>query len=193
MNLQYPLILASNSPRRKQLLAQAGFEFTVQTFPVEENYPATMPVADIAGYLAAKKADAFQGNITNQLVLTADTTVLVDDDMFAKPANEAEAAAMLRRLSGRSHLVMTGICLMDQGVKTVQADTTEVVFRTLTEAEITHYVQTYKPYDKAGAYAIQEWIGMVGITKIVGSHFNVVGLPLHLVYAMLTPYMQQKH
>jgi len=191
MNLQYPLILASNSPRRQQLLADAGFDFTVQTYPVEETYPPSLPVEDIAGYLAAKKADAFAGNITNELVLTADTTVVVDNDMFAKPANATEATAMLSRLSGRSHQVITGVCLVHQGKKTVQADITEVVFRALTIDEITHYVRTYKPYDKAGAYAIQEWIGMVGITKIVGSYYNVVGLPLHVVYDLLSHHRQR--
>ena len=187
--LSHPLILASNSPRRQQLLRELGFDFTVQVRPTDELFPADMPPAKVAGFLAQHKAEQFQHNLGNGLVLCADTIVVVDNEILNKPANEAEAEAMLRKLSGRTHEVITGICLLSSdGFQTV-SDVARVEFKTLTDSEINYYIQYYRPFDKAGAYGIQEWIGMAGITRIEGSFYTIMGLPLHLVYQLLQPFM----
>lgn len=186
MNLPFPLILASKSPRRQQLLTNLGVEFSIKTKEVPEDYPATLPKTVIAKYLAEKKAKAFQPELTkNEVVLTADTTVILDNELLEKPQHGLEARGMLQALSGRKHQVMTGVCLASSDRLTSFDDTTFVTFRELTASEIDHYIDQFQPFDKAGAYGIQEWIGMIGIEKIEGNYFTVMGLPTHLVYAHL--------
>lgn len=189
INLSHPLVLASNSPRRQQLLREMGVEFTVQVRPTDELFPADMPVSDVAGYLAQHKAEQFAHDLGDKLILCADTVVVVDDTILNKPANAAEAREMLQLLSGRSHQVITGVCLLSpQGYQTL-SDVAHVAFKTLSESEIEYYIAHYRPFDKAGAYGVQEWIGMIGIPRIEGSFYTIMGLPLHKVYELLQPFM----
>lgn len=185
MNLQRPLLLASNSPRRKELLSSLGLKYEVLVKEVNEDFPEHLKREEIAEYLAAHKADAYTADITDEALITADTIVCLGDRVLNKPADFEEAKEMLLSLSGTHHEVITGVCILTKEQKTVFHDTTKVYFKQLTEAEITHYITHYKPYDKAGAYGIQEWIGMVGIERIEGSYFNVVGLPVQKLYATL--------
>lgn len=186
MRNSYELILASRSPRRRQLLAELGFSFTVQTKDTEETVPDYVAPSDTAAYLAEKKALAFRKDLNErQAVLAADTVVIVGEEILNKPADEQQATAMLQMLSGNTHRVVTGVCLMTARRLIVCSDTANVHFRPLTDEEIRYYVTRYRPFDKAGAYGIQEWIGMIGITKIEGSFFTVMGLPTHLVYDMI--------
>ena len=188
INLSRPLILASNSPRRQQLLRELGIEFTVQVRPTDELFPADMPASEVAGYLAQHKAAQFAHDLGEKLILCADTVVVVDNEILNKPANAAEARAMLQKLSGREHQVITGICLLStEGYQTL-SDVAQVVFKTLTETEIDYYIAHYRPFDKAGAYGVQEWVGMIGISRIEGSFYTIMGLPLHKVYELLSKY-----
>ena len=181
-----PLVLASSSPRRQYLMKEAGFRFTVEKPDVEESFPAELPVDQVARYLAEKKAEYFRLTMKEEIVLTADTVVIIDDRIINKPEDRKEAIAMLSALSGNKHIVMTGVCILSQEKEECFDDTTEVYFQGLSQKEIEYYVDTYKPFDKAGAYGAQDWIGMVAIQKIVGSYFNVMGLPIHKVYQHLT-------
>ncbi len=185
MNFNRKLILASKSPRRQQLLQSAGFTFDVRTMDVEETFPDDMAAQEVAEYLAIKKAKAFEDEITDEIVITADTVVVVDDKILGKPADKKEAIDMLQALSGRSHEVITGVALMTKNEIRSFSDVTIVNFKKLSHKEIDYYVDNYAPYDKAGAYGIQEWIGMIGITSIEGSYFNVVGLPVQKLYETL--------
>ena len=185
MNIVRPLILASSSPRRQFILKEAGFTFSVEKPDVEENFPHDMPVDQVARYLAMKKAEFFRSTIQNQLIVTADTVVIINSYILNKPQDRNEAISMLNVLSGTTHLVMTGVCILSAEKEESFDDTTEVTFKKLTQAEIEFYVDHYKPYDKAGAYGAQDWIGMVAIEKITGSYFNVMGLPIHKVYQHL--------
>lgn len=186
MQLNRPLIVASSSPRRQYLMKEAGFTFTVEKPEVEESFPSALPVDQVAKYLAEKKAEYFRLTMKDELVLTADTVVILDNRILNKPQDKIEAIDMLRSLSGNTHQVMTGVCILSKEKETSFDDTTEVTFQELSQKEIEFYVDQYKPYDKAGAYGAQDWIGMVAIQKIVGSYFNVMGLPIHLVYQHLT-------
>lgn len=189
LNLITPLVLASNSPRRQQLLRELGFEFTVEVRSTDELFPADMPVSEVAGYLAQHKAEQFAHDLGDKLVLCADTVVVVDNQILNKPADALEARAMLEKLSGRSHQVITGVCLLSaEGYQTI-SDVAEVTFKLLTETEIEYYITHYRPFDKAGAYGVQEWIGMIGIPRIEGSFYTIMGLPLHQVYEFLRPFM----
>ncbi len=180
------VVLASGSPRRKELLASIVEEFTVRVPQVDETFPASLRGKEIAEYLAALKAEAAQVDLQeNEIAITSDTIVWLGDEVLNKPKDAAEAAEMLRKLSGRTHEVITAIALADQQRKIVLSDTTEVRFKSLTENEIQYYIQHYKPFDKAGAYGIQEWIGYVGVTEIKGSFYTVMGLPVHLLYNAL--------
>jgi septum formation protein len=190
MNLPYPIILASNSPRRQELLRNAGISFSVRVKETDEQFPATMPVVEVARFLADKKAEAFRDELMDELIITADTTVVLRDEVLNKPANANEAASMLQRLSGTSHKVITGVCLLHRKQKVSFDDTTVVYFRQLEKEEIDYYIAHYKPFDKAGSYGIQEWIGMIGIEKIEGSYYNVMGLPVEKLYNYLK---QLKH
>ena len=190
IDLKKNLILASNSPRRKQLLHEAGFEFTVEVLPTDESYPAEVPAEEVAGYISREKAEQFRGIRPDSLVLTADTVVIADHHILGKPADVSDAFRMIRILSGRSHKVVTAVSLLaDDGMKTV-SDVAEVYFRDLEDWEINHYIEQYKPFDKAGSYGIQEWIGMVGIEKIEGSFYTIMGLPVQVVYQLLKPHFR---
>jgi len=180
-----PLLLASGSPRRHYLMKEAGFTFTVEQSGADESFPPDMPLDQVARYLAAKKAEVFRLTLTNEIVVTADTVVILGDKILNKPQDRPEAIRMLTDLSGQVHRVMTGVCILSREKEELFDDTTLVTFKTLTPAEISFYVDQYKPYDKAGAYGAQDWIGMVAIEKIEGSYFNVMGLPIHKVYQHL--------
>ena len=185
MPLDRPLILASSSPRRQYLMKEAGFNFVVEKPDVDESFPADLPVDQVAKYLAEKKAEYFRLSMNDQVVLTADTVVILQDKILNKPSDRNEAINMLTSLSGNTHDVMTGVCILSKEREMSFDDTTEVTFVSLTQEEIEFYVDHYKPFDKAGAYGAQDWIGMVAIEKIVGSYFNVMGLPIHKVYQHL--------
>lgn len=190
IRLKKPLILASNSPRRKQLLHDVGFEFTVEVLPTDESYPPELPAEDVAGYISREKAEMFRGIRPDSLVLTADTVVIADHHILGKPADHADAFRMIRLLSGRSHKVVTAVSLLSDGEIETVADIAEVYFRNLEDWEINRYIEQYKPFDKAGSYGIQEWIGMVGIEKIEGSFYTIMGLPVQVVYQLLKPHFR---
>lgn len=176
---QFDLILASGSPRRRQLLEEAGFRFRVAVTGFEESYPPHLTGREIAEYLAEGKADSWVEPLGHgQILITADTIVWCHGKNLGKPADDAEACRFLRQLSGCRHEVITGICLRSAESKEVFSVTTGVNFRHLGDDEIEYYVRKYRPLDKAGAYGIQEWIGLRGITTIEGSYYNVVGLPV---------------
>ncbi len=181
------LVLASNSPRRRQLLTDLGLAYEIRLREVSEDFPPHLRRAEVAEYLAARKAAAYAAGLApDELVITADTIVCLGDDVLNKPADAAEARAMLTRLQGRAHDVFTGVCLrVGTGEEVVFSDQTTVHFRPLSPAEIDFYVRNYQPFDKAGAYGAQDWIGMVAITRLEGSYFNVMGLPTHRLWAEL--------
>ena len=183
---KYNIILASNSPRRKELLAGLDLEFEVKVLDgIDESYP-DMPRQLVAQYIAGKKADAYRTALNeSDLVITADTVVIVDNEILGKPRDEQDAKAMLRRISGRSHKVVTGVCLLTPGNRREFSVSTDVTFKSLTDEEIDYYVEHYRPLDKAGAYGIQEWIGYVGVTALNGSYFNVMGFPVQRIYSEL--------
>jgi septum formation protein len=166
-------------------MKEAGFNFVVEKPDVDESFPADLPVDQVAKYLAEKKAEYFRLSMNDQVVLTADTVVILQDKILNKPSDRNEAINMLTSLSGNTHDVMTGVCILSKEREMSFDDTTEVTFVSLTQEEIEFYVDHYKPFDKAGAYGAQDWIGMVAIEKIVGSYFNVMGLPIHKVYQHL--------
>ena len=186
-NIGYNIILASNSPRRKELLAGLGVKFDVRLIDdIDETYPGDIESHDVAEYIAKKKADAYKQSIaSNELIITADTIVILDDEIFGKPLNADDAYNMLQKLSGRTHQVITGVCLLTKTEQRVFRVTTDVTFKELEMEEIKYYVDNYKPFDKAGAYGIQEWIGYIGVTSLNGSYFNVVGFPVQRIYTEL--------
>ncbi len=188
LKLNKTLLLASNSPRRQQLLRDAGFEFTVKVKDTNEDFPKTMPVDEVPAFLARKKAEAFREELGNQIVLTADTIVVIDKDILNKPKDASEAREMLRKLSGRQHQVITGVCVMTAENTECFIDIAEVFFRDLSDWEIDYYIETCRPFDKAGSYGVQDFIGMVGIPRMEGSYFTVMGLPVHKVYEALSKY-----
>jgi septum formation protein len=167
-------------------MREAGFTFEVEKPEVDETFPDSLPVEQVARYLALKKAEYFRSTIQHEVILTADTVVILDGAIMNKPTDKAEAVEMLTRLSGKIHRVMTGVCILSAEKEESFDDTTEVTFKHLSREEIEFYVDQYNPFDKAGAYGAQDWIGMVAIEKITGSYFNVMGLPIHKVYAHLS-------
>lgn len=185
---KFKIILASNSPRRRELLAGLGVPFEVRVLEgVDESYPAELPASEVALYIAGKKAEAYRATMAvDELVITADTVVIVDNDILGKPHNEADAVRMLHEISGRTHQVTTGVCLIAQGWERRFSVTTDVTFKQLSDEEIRYYVANYKPFDKAGAYGIQEWIGYIGVTALQGSYYNVMGLPVQRIYEALS-------
>ncbi len=185
IKLKYPLILGSKSPRRKELLQQFGIPFSVQDVGINEEVPQGIAFEDAAVYLAEKKAGALYPQLGQELLLTADTIVIAENEMLGKPGNQEESFAMLKKLSGKWHVVITGICILHDGKYYSASDKTRVFFRNLTDQEIVYYISEYHPFDKAGGYGIQEWIGLTGIERIEGSYFNVMGLPVALVYRLL--------
>lgn len=183
---KYHFILASNSPRRKELLAYIIPKFDVKTKDVVEDYPLTLSKKEVAAYLAKLKADAFDEEIhENDILITADTVVILDNEIYGKPKDRNDAIRILRLLSGNVHEVITGVCIKSKLKEVIFSSITKVSFKALSQAEITYYVDTFKPYDKAGAYAIQEWIGFIGIEKIDGDYNNIVGLPVQELYTQL--------
>lgn len=180
------IILGSNSPRRQELLRGLELDFEVRVHPVEETIPADLPAQYAAAYLSKLKADAFPGELQeNELLITADTVVIDRGMVLGKPAEEQEAFEMLKSLSGATHTVMTAVTIKDRKISITLEDEAQVTFRFLEEEEIRHYLKKYKPFDKAGSYGIQEWIGFVGVSSILGSYYTVMGFPLHLVYQQL--------
>ena len=184
---KYKIILASNSPRRKELLSGLGINYEVKTLPgIEEAYPDTLKEEEIPLYIAKEKADAYRDAMQpDELIITADTIVWLDGIVMGKPKDEEDARQMLRNLSGKTHQVITGVCLTTAASQNSFSTVTDVTFAELSDAEIDYYIRTYKPMDKAGSYGIQEWIGFIGVQKISGSYFNVMGLPVQRLYTEL--------
>lgn len=186
------IILASKSPRRHDLLKGLGIDFEIRTKDVDESFSETLKGAEIPEFLARKKANAFRSDLSeNELVITSDTVVCLGDSVFNKPETEEEAIEMITTLSGKCHEVITGVCLTTSAKQTVFSDVTKVYFARLEKAEIEWYVSQSKPYDKAGAYGIQEWIGYIGIEKIEGSFYNVMGLPTQKLYVELKKFLKK--
>lgn len=184
--LKRPLILASKSPRRQQLLKQAGIPFQLETMDVPEDFPEEMPVGDVAAFLAQKKARAAAAFIKDQeIVLAADSIVVLGETIFGKPRDYEDAVRILKNLSGNIHRVITGVCLLSKERERTFSGISKVHFATLSREEIDFYLENYQPYDKAGAYAIQEWIGLAKIQRIEGTYSNIMGLPMEMVYREL--------
>ena len=183
----YHIILASNSPRRRELLSGLGISYEVRTLPgIDESYPADLPVEQIAEYIAAEKAAAYQRQMASgELIITADTIVVVAGKVMGKPHDADDARRMLRKLSNCTHQVITGVCLTTVEKQRRFSVITDVTFKALTDAEIDYYITNYRPFDNAGAYGIQEWIGYIGVTGLHGSYFNVMGLPVQRIYMEL--------
>lgn len=179
------IILASKSPRRVEILTQMGVSFSVRTKDVDESYPPHLPPEEVAMHIAEKKAKAFLSEVYNEILISSDTIVCLANEIIGKPVDAADAFQILTKLSGNMHRVITAVTFLQGGQLDSFYDTTEVYFNPLGAAEIQHYIDTYQPFDKAGAYGIQEWIGYVGIEKIVGSYTTVMGLPSSLVYKEL--------
>jgi septum formation protein len=182
----FTIILGSASPRRKQLLTELGIEFSIKTTQKEEKYPENLDGAEIAEFLAKQKAEVISKELTgNYLLITADTIVIQNNEILHKPKDKDEAQRILQNLSGKSHKVISGVCIKSAKKEVVFSSETEVTFNKLSEDEILYYIENFKPFDKAGSYGIQQWIGYIGIEKIKGSYNNVVGLPTAELYQKL--------
>ena len=180
------IILASNSPRRKELLGGLGVDFEVRVMKgVDEAYPDTLPAKDVAESISREKASVYDV-ADDELLITADTVVIVGDDILGKPKDADDAHRMLREISGRTHQVVTGVCLTTAKEQRSFSVVTDVTFKQLSDEEIDFYIRNHRPYDKAGAYGIQEWIGYIGVTGLNGSYYNVMGFPVQRVYEELT-------
>jgi septum formation protein len=180
------IILASGSPRRQELFKELNVDFTIEVKEIDEVYPSTLKAAEITNYLALQKAKAFEKNLNeNDIVITSDTIVWLNNKALEKPKSKEQAIEMLQELSNVTHKVITSVCLKSKYKEKIFFDTTMVSFKKLSLDEIHFYVEKYKPFDKAGAYGIQEWIGFIGVTKLEGSYFNVMGLPVHKLYEEL--------
>jgi septum formation protein len=180
------IILASKSPRRKELLEGLGVKFELRTKDTDESFSASLNPEEVAGYLSEKKAKAFSEELkSGELIIASDTIVVLDKEILGKPLDHSEAVQMLQKLSGKMHQVYTAFTLMDENKMQTITDMTKVFFKDLSNEEIDHYVRKYQPFDKAGAYGIQEWIGFIAVEKIEGSYFTVMGLPVHLIYDSL--------
>lgn len=184
---KYDILLASNSPRRRELLSGLGIEYQVTSLPgIDESYPESLQGEEIPKYIAKAKAEAYKPEMTDKtLLITADTIVWLNGKVFGKPKDKDDAKKMLQALSGNTHTVITGVCITTREKQISFSVSTDVSFATLDEEEIDFYIENYKPFDKAGAYGIQEWIGFVGVNGIAGSYFNVMGLPIHRLYQEL--------
>ena len=180
------IILASKSPRRQELLKGLDLSFEIRTKDVEETYPPTIEAKDVPAFLAEKKANAFNENLADhEIIITSDTIVICDDQILEKPQSAEEAKAMIRQLSGNTHTVVTGVCVQSKTKTEIFSDATRVKFARLDPSEIDYYVTQYQPFDKAGAYGVQEWIGYIGIERLEGSYYTVMGLPVHKLYTVL--------
>ena len=186
----YHVVLASNSPRRRMLLEGLDIPFEVKVLPdIDESYPADMPLEQVAEHIACEKAAAYKPLMgDDELIITADTIVIVGGQVLGKPHDSGDAARMLRMLSDCTHRVVTGVCLMTKGRVRRFSATTDVTFKHLSDEEIAYYLEKYRPYDKAGAYGVQEWIGYVGVSSITGSFYNVMGFPVQRVYNELASF-----
>lgn len=184
------IILASNSPRRRELMNGLDIPYEVRVLPdIAEVFPQGLAVDEVAQYIATEKAAAYVDTMADdELVITADTVVIVDDEIIGKPKDEEDAKAMLHKLSGRTHKVTTGVCMTTKEKQRQFSVTTEVTFKELSDDEINHYVEKYHPLDKAGAYGVQEWIGYIGVTGLRGSYYNVMGFPVQRVYRELVSF-----
>ncbi|NLX80987.1 MAG: septum formation protein Maf [Proteiniphilum sp.] len=189
----YNIILASNSPRRRELLSGLDVDYEVRILDnIDESYPNDIPLEDVAEYLAIKKANSYaNGLLDNEILITADTIVLIDNEIYGKPKDKADALRMLNGMSNKTHRVITGVCLVSTQKSVSFSSTTSVTFGSLDEGEINYYIDKYKPYDKAGSYGVQEWIGYVGVKHIEGSYYNVMGLPIYRVYEELKKFVEQ--
>jgi septum formation protein len=189
----YNIILASGSPRRRQLMNELGLEFRVEPRPVEESFPNELTPEEAAEYLSRLKSDAFPSGemALNELLITADTVVTLDGEMLGKPGSREEAVDILEKLSGKTHQVITGVTIKTREYSHTFSVTTDVDFKVLAKDEISFYIDTYQPFDKAGAYGIQEWIGHAAIERIEGSYFNVMGLPTHRLYEELISFVSK--
>ncbi|MFT7330870.1 MAG: septum formation protein [Roseivirga sp.] len=181
----YSIILASGSPRRQQFLKDLGIDYTIKLREVEEIYPSTLKGVEITDYLAELKSSSFDNLKKNEILITSDTIVWLENKAIGKPKDRKDAINILKSISGKKHEVMTSICLKTRDSIKIVNDTTQVYFKILTQEEIEYYLDTFEPYDKAGAYGIQDWIGYIGVEKIEGSFFNVMGLPVHKLYTEL--------
>ena len=181
----YNVILASGSPRRQQFFKELEIDFSIQLKEIEEIYPENLKGVAITDYLSNLKSDAFSTLNDNDLLITSDTIVWLEGKALGKPKDAKDAFTMLRAMSGKKHEVITSVCLKSTSFQKIINDITIVTFKELSDDEIHYYINNYKPFDKAGAYGIQEWIGFIGIEKIEGSYFNVVGLPVHKLYKEL--------
>lgn len=183
----YKVLLASNSPRRKELLQGIDIDFEIKVLPdIDESYPASLPVEEVAEFIAEKKASSYTNNLKeDELLITADTVVILDGAIFGKPNNKEEANAMLTALSGKAHRVISGVCLATLEKQVSFSVTSEVLFSELSNEEIEYYINRYSPFDKAGSYGIQEWIGYIGVEHLSGSYFNIMGLPIQRLYREL--------
>ncbi|MDX9945756.1 MAG: Maf family nucleotide pyrophosphatase [Bacteroidales bacterium] len=187
---KFRIILGSRSPRRQELLRELGLEFEVVTKDWDEFYPAYLTGPEIALYVAEEKAKSFIPEIKgNEIVITADTIVWCNGEVLSKPSDREDAMRIIRKISGRTHEVITGVCLLSSVKMVSFQSSTRVTFSELSDEEIVHYISRYKPYDKAGAYGIQEWIGIAACSSIEGSYFNVVGLPVEQVYRELKKFV----
>ena len=186
----YNFILGSNSARRKEILKEIGLDFSVYPSNIDENFNKEMKLENIGVFLAEKKANAIKNELKeNDILITADTTVIHNNELLSKPENTLEAKEMLNKLSGKSHKVITGVCLLSKNKKCTFSCETIVTFNNLEIKEIEFYINKFKPFDKAGSYGIQEWIGLIGIEKIEGSYTNVVGLPASMLYTKLKKFI----
>lgn len=184
---RYHVVLASNSPRRRELLAGLGIDYDVRVLPgIDESYPEGLQAEDIPVYISRKKADAYRPTLAaDELLITADTIVWIDGRVLGKPRDAGDARRMLRCLSGKTHRVITGVTLLATGIDRSFAAVSDVTFDTLSDEEIDYYVDTFRPFDKAGSYGVQEWIGYIGVRSISGSYFNIMGLPVQRLYKEL--------
>lgn len=188
---QFDYVLGSKSPRRKDLLSQLGLSFTIRTSSFKEDDHSQLPASEVPEYFAKEKAyDLKPTLVENELLITADTDVILEGSILGKAKNKDEASIMLNNLSGKWHEVTTGMCLLTRKKESSFSETTRVKFKDLTRSEIEYYIEVYKPFDKAGAYGIQEWIGLIGVEKIEGCFFNVIGLPVPRFYKELTDFVQ---
>lgn len=179
------ILLASQSPRRKELLSSLGFDFEVVKIDCEEILPENIEIEKAAAYLSELKADAFRKLENDEVLITADTVVAIDNQILGKPKDEADAKNMLQKLSGKTHQVFTGISIKTSDKTITETDVADVEFDRISQEEIEFYLKNYKPFDKAGSYGIQEWLGMAKIKNMTGSFYTIMGLPTHLVYKIL--------
>ena len=193
---KYKIILASGSPRRKEIFQILGFDFEVKTKETKEEYPADLPKEKVSEFLAELKAKAFENEVLSDeklIVITSDTTVVIDGEILGKPLGREGAIQMLKKLSGKKHTVYSGVCIKNKRKTVTFTAFTDVWFRPLSDEEIVFYVDNYKPFDKAGAYAVQEWIGAAAISRIEGSYYNVMGLPSKMVFTELEKFLSDEN